>query len=186
MLVTFSILCGCTTFGTFSNLEKGKSAKEDIRYLLREPAIKRFEDDKEIWQYYFIKKDQEELGNFQTILILNIAFKKNVVDNYTVSISKEAVQEMQEKIIDKRKEMPPSTKPFQQPKDQSGNFSGNFINEFDLDNDGRVSKKEFSGTSAVFNKFDRNNDGFIDLDEAPEGPPPSGSGRGNDSFKSIR
>lgn len=158
-LATVIFLCGCTTFGSFSNLEKGKSSQEEVLSMLGEPSAKSYEDDKEIWQYYFIKKIKKKPGNLQTILNVNVIFKNNTVYNYIISVSKETIQKM-----------PSSTQPFSSPKNQRGSF----INKFDLNNDGRVSKDEFFGPPGLFNKLDRNNDGFIDADEAPKGPPPSG------------
>ena len=42
-----------------------------------------------------------------------------------------------------------------------------FIVKFDKDKDGKVSNKEFTGSH--FPQFDKNGDGFIEPDEAPEG-----------------
>jgi Ca2+-binding EF-hand superfamily protein len=33
--------------------------------------------------------------------------------------------------------------------------------------DGRVSKEEFTGPSEIFERFDKNNDGYIDMNEVP-------------------
>jgi len=46
----------------------------------------------------------------------------------------------------------------------------------DQDDDGRVSQDEFSGPSDHFDDLDQNQDGYIDRDEAPQGP--RGGGRG--------
>ena len=46
-----------------------------------------------------------------------------------------------------------------------------FITKFDKDLDGKVSESEFPGPSEHFQEFDKNNDGYIDKDEAPTKPP---------------
>jgi Ca2+-binding EF-hand superfamily protein len=48
----------------------------------------------------------------------------------------------------------------------------NFIADFDKDGDGKVSKDEFPGPKDHLTRLDKNNDGFIDSTEAPQGPPP--------------
>jgi hypothetical protein len=50
---------------------------------------------------------------------------------------------------------------------QRGSRRENFIKDLATDNDGRVSSEEFAGPSNLFKRWDLNNDGFIDLDEAP-------------------
>lgn len=47
-----------------------------------------------------------------------------------------------------------------------------FINRLDQDHDGKVSAAEFDGPPEHFSHFDRDQDGFIALEEAPKGPPP--------------
>jgi hypothetical protein len=54
-----------------------------------------------------------------------------------------------------------------------------FIQRLDRDGDGRVSRAEFDGPPDHFQRFDRNNNGYIDAGEAPTGPPP---GRGQRPF----
>ncbi|MBN2312430.1 MAG: hypothetical protein JXM79_00785 [Sedimentisphaerales bacterium] len=46
----------------------------------------------------------------------------------------------------------------------------------DRNGDGKVTKQEFDGPADHFRWFDRNNDGYISADEAPQSPPPP---RGN-------
>jgi len=60
----------------------------------------------------------------------------------------------------------------------SGNEKGNFIQNFDQDKDGKVSKEEFRGSDRAFNRFDRNQDGYIDETEVPKGPPTQGQKAG--------
>ncbi len=50
-----------------------------------------------------------------------------------------------------------------------------FIGRLDKDGDGKVSRQEFDGPPEAFDRLDRNHDGFLSADEAPQGPPP---GRG--------
>ncbi|MCP4366115.1 MAG: DUF1566 domain-containing protein [Planctomycetes bacterium] len=49
-----------------------------------------------------------------------------------------------------------------------------FVERLDTNNDGKVSQVEFDGPAHHFHKFDRNGDGFLSQDEAPQGPPPQG------------
>jgi hypothetical protein len=46
-----------------------------------------------------------------------------------------------------------------------------FIQNEDRNGDGRVSKGEFHGPSQHFDRFDRDGDGYITEEEAPQGPP---------------
>lgn len=157
-------LCGCTTFGNFSNLEKGKSSQSEVLSMLGEPSAKSYEDDKEVWKYHFVKKDQKKPGNIRTVLNLDITFEKKEVDNYyiTVSVSKESVEKGKRKIIQERRPLPPAIGPGR-PRGKAG---GDFIGQFDRNNDGRVSRKEFFGPDQAFKRFDKDNDGYIDKDEA--------------------
>ena len=56
---------------------------------------------------------------------------------------------------------------------------GSFISMSDKDNDGRLSKSEFQGPENFFSRIDRNGDGYLTEDEAPQGPPMGGGNRGN-------
>lgn len=49
--------------------------------------------------------------------------------------------------------------------------SGNFFDDFDADNDGRVSQSEFSGPEGHFSQLDTDGNGYIDSSEDPAGPP---------------
>lgn len=169
VLAAVIFLCGCTTFGTFSNLEKGKSSQDEVLSMLGEPSAKSYEDDKEVWKYHFVKKDQKKPGNIQTVLNLDVTFKDKEVDNYYITVSKESIEKGERKIIQERKPLPPA-RGAEQPRGRAG---GDFIGQFDRNNDGRVSREEFSGPDQAFKRFDRDNDGYIDADEAPKGPPPS-------------
>jgi len=51
---------------------------------------------------------------------------------------------------------------------------GGFVRRNDRDGDGKVSRREFPGPDDHFRRFDRNRDGFLTEDEAPQGPPPRG------------
>ena len=46
-----------------------------------------------------------------------------------------------------------------------------FINRLDKNGDGKVSAAEFKGPENRFKQFDKNNDGYITVEEAPTGPP---------------
>ncbi len=52
-----------------------------------------------------------------------------------------------------------------------GQSGGNFVGRLDQDGDGKVSRSEFDGPSQHFSHLDRNNDGYLSEDEAPQGPP---------------
>lgn len=45
------------------------------------------------------------------------------------------------------------------------------FNEFDRNNDGKLSKEEFPGPDDHFIQFDQNSDGYLEKDEMPDGPP---------------
>lgn len=55
----------------------------------------------------------------------------------------------------------------------------NFIKRLDKDNDGKVSKEEFTGPPEHFTGLDKNGDGFITEDEMPQGSPPQPKGQQN-------
>jgi len=52
--------------------------------------------------------------------------------------------------------------------EMQGRGERDFIKDFDVDMDGRVSREEFTGPSQLFERFDKNNDGYIDTNEAPK------------------
>jgi HlyD family secretion protein len=59
---------------------------------------------------------------------------------------------------------------------QGGPGGGSFMEKFDTDNDGQVSKDEFTGPADAFSRFDKNGDDIISADEAPTGPPGGNKG----------
>ena len=93
MLAVVSTLCGCATFGTFSGLKKGKTTKGEVRSMLSEPATRRYDDGGEVWEYHFTREDGRELGRLETVMNLAISFKKDVVADYEVTVSKESGEE---------------------------------------------------------------------------------------------
>ena len=54
---------------------------------------------------------------------------------------------------------------FMVPNISEGN-QANFIQKYDKDNDGKLSKEEFPGSDKAFSNLDKNQDGYIDKDEA--------------------
>lgn len=110
------------------------------------------------------------LGDNKEVLNLDITFKDKEVDNYYITVSKESVEKSGREIMQERKPLPPARGSGQ----PLGRAGGDFIGQFDTNNDGRVSRKEFSGPDQVFKRFDRDNDGYIDEVEAPIFPPSRG------------
>lgn len=92
-LAAVLILCGCATFGTFANLEKGKSTKHDVTSMLGRPVSKHYEADREVWEYRFVEQGGKEGGGGWTVMRLAITFKEHVVSNYKVTVSKESIGE---------------------------------------------------------------------------------------------
>jgi hypothetical protein len=57
----------------------------------------------------------------------------------------------------------------------SGPIGGNrpgFVSRLDRDGDGKVSRKEFDGPPDAFDRLDANQDGYLNDNEGPLGPPP--------------
>ena len=48
---------------------------------------------------------------------------------------------------------------------------GSFVGHLDTNNDGKVSRSEFDGPEDHFDLLDKNHDGYLSEDEAPNGPP---------------
>ncbi|MBI9015858.1 MAG: DUF1566 domain-containing protein [Phycisphaerae bacterium] len=46
-----------------------------------------------------------------------------------------------------------------------------FVKRLDRNGDGKISKSEFDGPAQHFNELDQNNDGYLSVQEAPQGPP---------------
>ena len=59
-----------------------------------------------------------------------------------------------------------------------------FIQRLDTNGDGKVSKSEFDGPARHFSRLDRNNDGWLSAEEAPQGPPQERNGSGGE--RSLR
>ncbi len=49
-----------------------------------------------------------------------------------------------------------------------------FVERLDRNGDGKISRSEFDGPRDRFGFHDKNNDGYLSEDEAPQGPPPGG------------
>jgi hypothetical protein len=159
VLTAISLLYGCTTFGNLGNLKKGESTQADVNSLLGEPVKKRIEADHEIWQYRFVQDGTAKPADTQTVLNLDVSFKKKTVDNYNITVTKESVPKPKAQPTEVPRPAPKAVQPSQR--------GVQFVNEFDRNGDGRVSKEEFPGPDRVFRNLDRNNDGYLDASEAP-------------------
>lgn len=56
-------------------------------------------------------------------------------------------------------------------------FGEDFVRRLDRNGDGKVSRQEFDGPADHFDLLDRNSDGYLSADEAPQGPPPPTNNR---------
>ncbi len=61
-----------------------------------------------------------------------------------------------------------------------------FISMQDEDGDGQVSREEFRGPIEHFDHFDRNEDGMISRDEAPDGPPRGRDHKGQGNRERVK
>ena len=62
-----------------------------------------------------------------------------------------------------------------------------FMDRFDSDHDGKVSRQEFTGPSQVFDRLDKDGDGFIAGAEIPSGSRPGATGaRGSTGLDKVR
>ena len=55
---------------------------------------------------------------------------------------------------------------------------GEFVSLFDKNGDKKISRMEFPRSAEEFDKLDKNNNGYIEADEVPKGPPGGGSKKG--------
>ena len=60
----------------------------------------------------------------------------------------------------------------QNQRSSSPSSGDDFVRRLDHDGDGKVSRGEFDGPNERFARFDKNGDGFLSSNEAPQGPPP--------------
>ncbi len=198
-VVSLALLCGCSSFGSFQSVEKGKTTTDQVRSMLGDPASIKFQVGGEVWEYQFVQNQMDRTRQ-QTVMNMEIAFKDNAVSDYSVTASRRAAPPMEQQRPDaptqqriEQQPMPPQQEqPRQQPQQQQREQprmeqqrqpasetkaqESKFIQEFDKNGDGRVARDEFNGPARLFEQFDRNQDGFVDKAEAPVGPPPQGQG----------
>jgi len=161
--IAFSFLCGCVPFGTFSRLKQGETTKNEVGSLLGEPANKVLKKGGEVWEYNFMKRDRNYARGQKTIINFSVSFKEDMVDNYKITVYNKSMPEKDAADEGQLRPAEPTTRPAFKPK-------GGIMEKFGKNNDSRVSREEFPGPDRVFNKFDRNGDGYIDEKEASKGP----------------
>ncbi|MFC1891622.1 hypothetical protein ACFLZT_04450 [Thermodesulfobacteriota bacterium] len=66
-----------------------------------------------------------------------------------------------------------------------GPSGGEFVRLFDKNGDEKISRIEFPRPVEEFDRLDKNNNGFIETDEAPKGPPGGGSKKGGPPGKGM-
>ncbi|MBK1855227.1 DUF1566 domain-containing protein [Verrucomicrobiaceae bacterium 5K15] len=82
------------------------------------------------------------------------------------------VKEIEQKKSGKRERpQQPSETQRKKPEPNRGQSGAAFIKREDKNGDGKVSKEEFGGPDAHFDRFDKNKDGVLTEDEAPKGRP---------------
>jgi hypothetical protein len=92
---------------------------------------------------------------------------------YNFRVQQVQQYDRQDKRQDNRQYQQQGFSGFSQEQSDGGQSHGQrFIKRLDKNGDGKVSKMEFDGPKERFSHHDRNNDGYIDEDEAPQGPPP--------------
>jgi len=67
---------------------------------------------------------------------------------------------------------PPKGRGARGPRPGAGRRPRNFMSDLDSNRDGRVGPNEFDGPMEHFHRFDRDGNGYVTADEAPNGPPP--------------
>lgn len=165
VLLLLSLVCGCGTFGTFTGIEKDKTSKTQIVGMMGNPVKSQYIDGGEIWKYQFVQQD----GRYEVIMDLGITFKGDTVKDYQLNTSRV----LKEKVVARQPGLVPAV--------SAGEVTGvgtvsKFISEFDRDKDGNVAAAEFPGPKHLFDKWDKNGDGYVDAQEAVDVPPPPSHG----------
>lgn len=163
MLVGGSLVCGCSSFGTFKSLEKGQTTSDEVHHMLGEPANTLYRGEEEVWQYRFVETPGKVAGGAQATMDLGITFKDDKVSEYEISASKTWTREDQKEAdrLGRRGKPDGRSVPSRSGRDNA------FIMRHDRNNDGRISRQEFLFPAEVFDRLDRNKDGYIDDSEAP-------------------
>ncbi len=193
-VASLALLCGCSSFGSFQSVEKGKTTTDQVRSMMGDPTNIKFQAGGEVWEYEFIQSRTDRTRQ-QTVMDMEITFKDDTVSDYSLTASRRAAppmdQQRTQQPMPPQQEQParqpqqpqqpqrdqPRTEQQRQPGPDAKAQESKFIKEFDKNGDGRVSRDEFTGPDRLFEQFDRNKDGFIDKSEAPMGPPPQGQGQ---------
>ena len=95
------------------------------------------------------------------------------IDNHVRCVRGGATLRTEGPAVEKTTSTPRTQAPTTQPPKPGGGGSDHpFMQREDRNGDGKVSREEFRGPAEHFNRFDRNKDGLLTEDEAPQGPPP--------------